>query len=33
MTKYKYHHLGIPTTKSMKGGKYLKDYKILLFAK
>jgi len=28
MTNYKYHHLGIPTTKSMKGEKYLKDYKV-----
>ena len=28
MTKYKYHHLGIPTNKSIEGEKYLKDYKI-----
>ncbi|MEI6614737.1 MAG: hypothetical protein WCL37_07555 [Chrysiogenales bacterium] len=28
MTKYKYHHLGIPTNNSMAGEKYLKDYKV-----
>lgn len=26
--KYKYHHIGIPTTKPSKGEKYLKDYKV-----
>jgi hypothetical protein len=26
--KYKYHHIGIPTTKSFVGEKYLKDYKV-----
>jgi len=24
----KYHHIGIPTNKSMKGAAYLKDYKV-----
>jgi hypothetical protein len=28
MTNYKYHHLGIPTNKSIAGEKYLKDYKV-----
>ncbi|MBI5475620.1 MAG: hypothetical protein HY964_02655 [Ignavibacteriales bacterium] len=26
--KYKYHHIGIPTTKPIKGEEYLKDYKV-----
>lgn len=26
--KYKYHHLGIPTKKSIPGEVYLKDYKV-----
>jgi hypothetical protein len=26
--KYKYHHIGFPTTKSFTGAKYLKDYKV-----
>ena len=26
--KYKYHHIGIPTTKPIEGEKYLKDYKV-----
>jgi len=26
--KYKYHHLGIPTNKSMAGEKYLQEYKV-----
>ena len=26
--KLKYHHLGIPTKKSIKGEVYLKDYKV-----
>jgi len=25
---YKYHHIGIPTTKSFAGEKYLRDYKV-----
>jgi hypothetical protein len=26
--KYKYHHIGIPTTKPIEGEEYLKDYKV-----
>ncbi|MDP3684209.1 MAG: hypothetical protein Q8S01_09775 [Ignavibacteria bacterium] len=26
--KYKFHHIGIPTTKSFVGEKYLKEYKL-----
>ena len=28
MVKYKYHHLGIPTTTPVPGEKYLADYKL-----
>ena len=27
-SQFRYHHLGIPTTKSVEGEVYLKDYKL-----
>jgi hypothetical protein len=31
LSKYKYHHIGIPTNKPIKGEVYLKDYKLYHF--
>ncbi len=31
LSKYKYHHIGIPTKKPIEGEVYLKDYKLYHF--